>query len=121
MVQLRTSLHVLDNSGVKTARRIQVKGMKKRPGSIGKFVVASVTKAIPSSSFKKGDIVRGYLVTTVYGMTRNSGVHLRFPKNGLVLVNKKLDPIASRVMSPLPYDLRRFGRVKRLSMASHSV
>lgn len=121
MVQLRTSLSVLDNSGVKTARRIQVKGMKKRPGYIGNFVVASVTKARPSSSFKKGEIVRGYLVTSVYGRTRSSGIHIRFPKNGLVLVNKKNEPIASRVIAALPNDLRRIGRLKRLTLASHTI
>ena len=121
MVQLRTSLTVLDNSGVKTARRIQVMGMQKRPGHIGKFIVASATKVASDSTIKKGDLVRGYLVTSVYGRVRPNGVRLRFPSNGRVLVNKKLEPIASRVTSALPVDLRKKGRRKRMSLASHVV
>lgn len=121
MVQLRSSLTVLDNSGVKTARRIQVMGMKHRPGHIGKFIVASATKVAPNSAIKKGDIVRGYLVTSVYGRVRPNGVRLRFPSNGRVLVNKKLEPIATRITSALPLDLRKKGRRKRMSLASHIV
>lgn len=122
MVQLRSKLVVRDNSGVKRVRRIQVMGMKtSRSGKIGKFVVASVLKARPDSTFKKGDVVRGYLVTSKVGRTRPSGVVVRFAENGCVLVNKKREPVGTRVHAALPSDLRRQGRSKLLSIASHVV
>lgn len=118
MVQLRTKLTVLDNSGVKIARRIQVMGVVKRPGHVGRRVVASVQKATPESPMKKGSMVRGYMATTVYGVSRKNGMKVRFPENGVVLVNKKLEPVASRVTTPMPSDLRFRGRSKRLTLGS---
>jgi large subunit ribosomal protein L14 len=120
MVQLRTVCTVRDNTGVKMIRRIQITGMKTaRAGSIGAFVVASVIKAMPKSTFKKGDVVRAYLVTSTYGRSRPSGITVRFPLNGCVLVNKKRDPIGTRILSVLPSDLRRQGRSKLLSLSTH--
>jgi len=116
-VQLRTQLMVRDNSGAKVLRRIQVIGKRYRPGHVGDFVVASVMKASPECSMKKGDVVRGYLVTSVYGRSRPTGITIRFPVNGVVMVNKKREPIATRVRSPLPSDLRRQGRMKRLMLS----
>jgi ribosomal protein L14 len=96
-------------------------GVKKRAGHIGHFIVATVTKASPESPLKKGDRVRGYLVNSVYGRSRPSGLRVRFSTNGIVLVNKKREPLASRVLAALPQDLRRYGRTKRLSLSSHIV
>jgi len=121
MVQLRTKLRVRDNSGAKVLRRIQVMKTRGRHGRVGDFVVASVKKASPDSPMKKGDVVRGYLVTTVHGRSRPTGVKVRFPRNGVVMVNKKREPRATRIRSPRPSDLRRAGRMKRLMLAPHVV
>lgn len=118
MVQLRSQLVVLDNSGVKLARRIQVMGVVKRPGHVGRRVVASVRKSTPESPMKKGSLIRGYVVTSVFGVSRKNGRKVRFPENGLVLVNKKLEPVANRVTVPMPSDLRTMGRGKRRTLAT---
>src|SRR4051812_20165897 len=118
MVQLRTRCVVRDNTGVKDIRRIQVRGMKtSRSGKPGNRRVGAVQKARTGSSFKKGDVVRAYLVTSKYGRQRPSGIVLRFPENGCVLVDKKGDPVGSRVLAALPADLRRRGRSKILSIS----
>lgn len=121
MVQLRSKLVVRDNSGAKSIRRIQVMGTRYRHGHISDLVVASVLKASPESTMKKGDVVRGYVVTTVCGSSRPTGVKVRFPLNGVVMVNKKREPMATRVRAPLPSDLRRQGRTKRLMLAPQVV
>ena len=121
MVQLRSRLQVADNSGVKMARRIQVMGMKFRPGRIGRLVVASVMKVHPTCNRKKGDLVRGYLVNSAFGLTRGSGFHQRFDGNSIILVNKKLEPFSNRVLVPLPKELRRRGRSKRMSIGTRTV
>ena len=121
MVQLRTVLTVVDNSGVKLARRIQVMKTKKRPGTRADFVVASVLKALPDCSLKKGDLVRGYRVTTHRGCLRPTGLSVVFPSNGLVLITKKGEPLGTRVRVPRPTELRRHGRSKVLSLAPQLV
>jgi large subunit ribosomal protein L14 len=90
---------------------------RRRPGKLGDFFVASVIKSQPTCSMKKGDVVRAYFVTSVYGGIRPTGRRIRYPLNGAVMVNKKQEPLASRVMVPLPSDLRRHGRAKRLTLA----
>jgi len=121
MVQLRSRLMVADNSGVKMVRRIQVMGMKHRAGKIGRLVVASVMKANPTCTMKKGDLVRGYLVNSAFGLSRRSGFHQSFDSNSIILVNKKLEPMSNRVMVPLPKELRRLGRAKRMTIGTVSV
>jgi large subunit ribosomal protein L14 len=81
-------------------------------------MVASVIKVHSDSTFKKGDVVRGYIVTTKVGRTRPSGMVVRFPDNGCVLINKKMEPVGTRVLTVLPTDLRRQGRSKLLSISS---
>lgn len=121
MVQLRTRLAVVDNSGVKRVRRIRVMGVPRRAGSVGRRVVASVMKAVPTCSRKKGDLVRGYLVATVRGASRPTGRVQRFDRNAVVLVNKKLEPLASRIRLARPKDLRRQGLSKLRSLSSRSL
>lgn len=121
MVQLRSRLHVVDNSGVKLVRRIRVDQMIRRPGSMGRMVVASVMKSAPTCTMKKGDLVRGYIVQTVRGSTRSSGIVQRFDRNAVVLVNKKLEPRSNRIRVPLSKDLRRQGLRKLRSMAPRSL
>jgi ribosomal protein L14 len=121
MVQLRSKLTVLDNTGVKQARVIQVLRTRRRHGVIGDQVVAVVVKANSESPMKKGDVVRGYLATSIYGRQRATGIRVNFDVNGLILVNKKQEPLATRVRAPLPAELRRKGRGKRLSRSAHVV
>jgi large subunit ribosomal protein L14 len=117
MVQLRSVLKVADNSGVKYVRRIQVLRTIHRSGQLGDHLVCSVLKAIPESSLKKGDLVRGYLVRSVYGHSLGCGIRFSYQVNNVVLVNKKGDPLGTRVLCVLPIDLRRKGLNKILSLA----
>ena len=90
-------------------------------GELGRRVVASVMKAVPTCTRKKGDLVRGYLVTTVRGASRPTGLVQRFDRNAVVLVNKKLEPLASRIRSARPKDLRRHGLAKLRSLSSRTL
>ena len=59
MIQAESYLKVADNTGAKELKTIRVLGGSKRKyGNIGDVVVASVRKAAPGGSVKKGDVVR---------------------------------------------------------------
>ncbi|MBQ6663712.1 MAG: uL14 family ribosomal protein, partial [Firmicutes bacterium] len=59
MIQTETRLKVADNSGAKEIKCIRVLGGSRRKyGNIGDIIVASVRKAAPGGSVKKGDVVR---------------------------------------------------------------
>jgi large subunit ribosomal protein L14 len=115
MVHLRSKVLVKDNSGVREVRLIQV--YKGKFGHIGSMVLGSVIKVRPDSDFKKGDLVRGMLVSTKVGRVRKSGVRVQFAENAMVLLNKKMEPVGSRVLGVVPMDLRKYGQTKIVSRA----
>ena len=58
MIQAESYLKVADNTGAKELKTIRVLGGSKRKyGNVGDVVVASVRKATPGGSVKKGDVV----------------------------------------------------------------
>jgi len=121
MVQLRSKRSVVDNSGVREVRCIQVKRAKAAEGTIGQHVVASVTKVRPGSTWKRGDIVSGVIVMVKKERRRKGGRWLRFESNGIVLLNKKNEPVATRVLGVIPTELRRLGYGKIVSMSDYIV
>ena len=70
MIQQESYLKVADNTGAKEIKCIRVLGGSKRKyASIGDVIVASVRKAAPGGSVKKGDVsgcaARGRLLCPV--------------------------------------------------------
>ena len=58
MIQMQTRMKVADNTGAKELMCIRVLGGTRRKyANIGDVVVASVKKASPGGTVKKGDVV----------------------------------------------------------------
>lgn len=108
MAQLQTVLKVIDNTGVKKIRVFQP--YRSTVASLGSIVVgAVVSTTAKAGSMTKGTIVRGMLVNDTQWTNRKSGVQLRYPQKGIVLMRKKLGKlefIASRVTTSIPRELR---------------
>ena len=65
MIQQESYLKVADNTGAKEIKTIRVLGGSKRKfGNIGDVVVASVRKAQPGGTVKKGEVVKAVIVRT---------------------------------------------------------
>ena len=62
MIQQETRLHVADNTGAKELLAIRVLGgSKRRYAGIGDVIVASVRKAQPGGTVKKGEVVKAVI------------------------------------------------------------
>ena len=120
MVQLRSVRKVLDNSGVKEVRLIKISNGSK-VGYLGDHVVATVKKLELPCDFKKGEVVRGILVSSKVGRKRKSGIKLSFDVNGMVILNAKKEPVGSRVLGVVPRELANVGQSKVIQLASHVV
>ena len=82
MIQCETYLKVADNTGAKEIKCIRVLGGAKRKyGNIGDVVVASVRKAAPNGTVKKGEVVKAVIVRSAKGVRRNDGTYVRFDEN----------------------------------------
>ena len=90
-------------------------------GRVGNTIVGSVKEVRGASTLKKGDVVRGVIVTTKVGVRRRNGVRISFGQNGRVLVNKKGELRGTRVRGVLPVDLRQKGYAHVLSLSAGSV
>ncbi|VFQ78443.1 unnamed protein product [Cuscuta campestris] len=119
-IQMRTSLKVVDNSGAKRVMCIQaLKG--KKGARLGDTIVCSVKEAQAGGKVKKGEVHYGVVVRAAMPRGRCDGSEVKFDDNAVVLINKQGEPIGTRVMGPVPHELRRKKHLKILSLAQHIV
>ena len=122
MIQARSRLEVADNSGAKRLGCIRVLGgSKKRYGTVGDIVVASVKEVIPNSKVKKGEVVKAVIVRTKKEIRRQDGSYVKFDDNSAVLINQYNEPIGTRIFGPVARELRAKRFMKIISLAPEVV
>ena len=118
MIQQESYLKVADNTGAKEIKCIRVLGGSKRKfGNIGDVIVASVRKATPGGTVKKGEVVRAVIVRTCKGVRRADGTYVRFDENAAVLIKDDKNPRGTRIFGPVARELRDKEYMKILSLA----
>ena len=118
MVQMESYLKVADNTGAKEIHCIRVLGGSKRKyGNIGDIIVASVRKATPGGTVKKGDVVKAVIVRTKRGVRRENGIYVRFDENAAVIIKEDKNPKGTRIFGPVARELRDKDFMKILSLA----
>ena len=118
MVQMESYLKVADNTGAKEIHTIRVLGGSKRKyGNIGDVIVASVRKAAPGGTVKKGDVVKAVIVRTKRGVRREDGTYVRFDENAAVIIKEDKNPKGTRIFGPVARELRDKDFMKILSLA----
>ena len=122
MIQQESYLKVADNTGAKEIHCIRVLGGSKRKfGNIGDVIVASVRKAAPGGTVKKGDVVKAVIVRTKKGIRREDGTYVRFDENAAVLIKDDKNPGGTRIFGPVARELREKDFLKILSLAPEVV
>ena len=118
MIQQESYLKVADNTGAKEIHCIRVLGGSKRKfGNIGDVIVASVRKAAPGGTVKKGDVVKAVIVRTKRGIRREDGTYVRFDENAAVIIKDDRNPRGTRIFGPVARELREREFMKILSLA----
>jgi large subunit ribosomal protein L14 len=118
MIQQETYLKVADNTGAKEIKTIRVLGGSTRKyGNIGDVIVASVRKASPGGTVKKGEVVKAVIVRSAKGIRRNDGTYVRFDDNAAVLIKDDKNPTGTRIFGPVARELRDKDYMKILSLA----
>ena len=118
MVQMESYLKVADNTGAKEIHCIRVLGGSKRKyGNIGDVIVASVRKAAPGGTVKKGEVVKAVIVRSKRGLRREDGSYVRFDENAAVIIKEDKNPKGTRIFGPVARELREKDFMKILSLA----
>lgn len=118
MIVLGTRLEVADNSGAKEVECIHVDG-----GSVVRWAAASdtitvvVKSAIPAGKVQKSQVHKAVIVRTKKQIKRRDGSTVSFHTNAVVIIDKKGEPIGSRVFGPVAREVRERGYIKIASLA----
>jgi large subunit ribosomal protein L14 len=122
MIQQYSRLRVADNSGAKQLMVIQVMGgSRRRYGTVGDIITASVKQAAPGSAVKKGDVVKAVVVRAAQPYRRTDGSYIRFDENAAVVLSDEQNPRGTRIFGPVARELRERNFMKIVSLAPEVV
>ncbi len=122
MIQQYSRLKVADNTGARQLMCIQVMGgSRRRYGTVGDVIVASVKQAAPAGSVKKGDVVRAVVVRAAQPYRRSDGSYIRFDENAAVILSDAFNPKGTRIFGPVARELRERNFMKIVSLAPEVV
>ena len=123
MIQQETRLKVADNTGGRELLVIRVLGgSRRRYGSIGDVVVATVKSAAPHGAVKKSEIVKAVVVRVAKEYRREDGSYIRFDDNAAVILDADgVNPKGTRIFGPVARELRDKGFTKIISLAPEAL
>ncbi|KAF4313774.1 mitochondrial 54s ribosomal protein 38 34 [Botryosphaeria dothidea] len=129
MIQLKTLVNCIDNSGAAIVECVKVL-RSKRPAKIGDRIVVVVQKqrsfgpesggsvsVSAANKVRRGDIRHAVVVRTAKKLQRPDGSVVKFDDNACVLINKAGEPIGSRLNGVVGQELRKTQWSKILSLA----
>ena len=118
MLQQESRMKVADNTGAKELLCIRVLGgTGSRYANVGDIIVASVKKAAPGGTVKKGDVGKAVIVRSVRGKRRADGSYIKFDENAAVIIKEDKTPRGTRIFGPVARELRDKDFMKILSLA----
>jgi large subunit ribosomal protein L14 len=127
MIQQESILQVADNSGAKTVKCIKVLGgYKKKNATLGDILITSIqelrNKSKITSKVKKGEIYKALVVRIKKTLKKKDGTIISCNKrtkknNAIILINKKGNPIGTRVTEQIPFKLRKKRYMKFLNLS----
>ena len=123
MIQPRTILNVVDNSGAKKVRCIKVLGgFKKKNAKTGDIIVVAVqqlrTKNRQHSKLNKKAVVRALIIKSKTKTLKPNGTYIKLDKNNVILINKQGNLIGTRILGSMPKFLKKKKLLKYFSLCS---
>lgn len=113
---------ISDNSGGRYGLCIKILCKSpKQVAEIGDIVIVSIKRSTPHKKVIKGSVQRGVVVRVSKNLKRLDGSYIRFSYTSIVLLNKSMLPIGSRVFGPVCKELRLKKFMKIISLAPVSI
>ena len=121
MIQNRSILKVIDNSGAKYIRCLKVLN-KKKLGYLGDLIIGSVLSLRRGRGrkirVKRKDLCLGIISSVKYRKQRLGGSFIKSDVNSVILLNRNKRPIGNRVFGLSYKELRLKKKFKTLSLSS---
>jgi large subunit ribosomal protein L14 len=120
MIQKQTKLKITDNTGAKKAQCIQI--YKKKTATIGDFILLSIKKIKKKHtriSITKGSLFKALVIRTKFKRKNVFNHYITFNENSVILLNSQTkQPLGTRILGPVSFDLRKQKHCKILSLSS---
>lgn len=117
MIQKQSIIHSPDNTGVQLLKCIQLlKNTKYNSASIGNKIVVNIKKVLPNKKILRKQIYLCIIIKINKNIIRKDGTIIKFSSNAGIIIKNNL-PICTRLNSIIPYELRRYGYNKLISLA----
>jgi large subunit ribosomal protein L14 len=108
MILVSTVLNVSDNSGGRLAKCIHIY-KKKKWGSIGDMILVSIKTYNPKKKIKKGEMYLSLIIRVKKFFFYNNS-YIKFDDNAVVLLNKKILPLGTRLFGVSLRNIRLINR-----------
>lgn len=106
----KSFVKVVDNTGAKYARCLRILKTtsaygKKKYACVGDLILVSIRFCIPHKKVKKGEVYTALVVRSKAFVKRTSN-DIYFWENGIILLDKKMQPIGTRMFGPIGREVR---------------
>jgi len=111
MIQLRTRLNVVDNTGAKILQCFHIMvGSTRKYGQIGDIVIGVIKEAEPRKLVKKHEVLRALIIRQKKLYRRTDGSYIGFDDNAcIILEGKTKEPKGGRISGPVAKEIREKG------------
>jgi len=116
MTQINTYFKVVDNSGVKKILCIKNLSRKTKKVFFGDLIVGVIKEINSISKLIYSTIIYGVVVRLKKNIFEKKVYNLSFNDNAVVLVDKNLNPLGSRIFGSIPYSLKEKNCLKLNSL-----
>ena len=117
MIQLRSILDVVDNTGARKAAMISKKGQITATAGVGDIITVHIKQRATEATVKKGEVAKAVVVRTRAPVRRADGSYLRFDSNAIVIIDAANNPKGTRIFGPVARELRAKNFMKIISLA----
>ena len=117
MIQLRSILEVVDNTGARKAAMISRKGQNTDVARVGDVITVNIKESTTDAAVKKGEVAKAVVVRTKAPVRRSDGSYLRFDSNAIVIIGPDGNPRGTRIFGPVARELRAKNFMKIISLA----
>lgn len=107
MIQKQTIVKIIDNSGAKLGKCIKIIG-DKDTATIGDIIIVTILQLRSTTSkIKKGNVYKAIVINTKRTYTKRKGIVQAYSENTIALMNKQKNPIATRIIGPVPLKIKK--------------
>lgn len=108
MIQKGTYVSPADNSGVLWARTFHMYyGFNRKFTITGGFIKVSVRETLPENWLSKKTKSKAIVLRTVKELRKVDGSYIRFSKNKVILLKKRMNCHGTALNGPIPDTIRR--------------